>query len=219
MNKKLIAAAAACSILVLTSCASKDNSGSEISGTDASSQTVQDTPAGSADGSSEAAGTDELQIDSKRYNTDYDTLKKVTDDLFKKYYDGIQNEDYDKCFGVFPDFYRKALARESVEYNQTDDEYIKQIHNDIVKDYGDDYYAYQEITGILQLYDDSLKSTEDTINKTFNTELTVEDAYSVYCKQVTRGKLKKDSSEEIMYLLLKIDGEYYLYDNYFESAQ
>lgn len=213
MHKKIIALLSACAVLLMTSCSSKNNSSQDSTQSKASDLTQAQT---AQPGDSAAAGTDELQIASDRVNKDYDSLKDISDKLFKQYYNGIKDEDYDECFGIFPDFYRKAIEDESKEYGQTNDDYIKQINDQIKKQYGDDYYSYAEITGILQLYDDSLTQTEDTINKTFGTNVKLEDAYTVYYNQIARGSADK-GTEKLVYILLKIDGKYYMYDNYFEK--
>ena len=113
--------------------------------------------------------------------------------------------------------YKKAVEKENKEYNQENDEYIKEIDANLASTYGDDYYAYATVSAILQIVDTSLAEMESIINKSFNIDIELEDAFSVQVNQVVRGKLNS-TSEEMEYLLIKVDGKYYLYDQYYETA-
>ncbi len=160
----------------------------------------------------EPANTD---ISPDRLVTDDTEIIKIVDSCFEKYFNGIKNESHDECFSSFPDFYKKAVEEENKTYNQQNDEYIKEINSDLKASYGDDYYAYASVSAVLQIVDSSLEEMESTINKSFDISIKLEDAFSVYVQQVIRGSLDS-RSDELEYMLLKIDGEYYLYDQYYE---
>ena len=143
-------------------------------------------------------------------------LFEITKNLVDTYFKGVTQDDYDMCFSVFPDFYREALELENKYYNQTGKEYIKEINQSLKSTYGDDYYGYIEPTGALQLYDGALKNVESIVKETFGISVKIEDAYEVYFNESIRGNLDA-TSQESMYIVLKIDGEYFLYDSYYEN--
>lgn len=155
-------------------------------------------------------------INPERLNTDNTELFEITKNLVDTYFKGVTQDDYDMCFSVFPDFYREALELENKYYNQTGKEYIKEINQSLKSTYGDDYYGYIEPTGALQLYDGALKNVESIVKETFGISVKIEDAYEVYFNESIRGNLDA-TSQESMYIVLKIDGEYFLYDSYYEN--
>ena len=164
----------------------------------------------------QASQTISTEMSPDRENKDFDSLNKAASELFEQFYKGIEQEDADLCFSVFPEFYVDAITKESIEFNQTNEEYVVDINNDFKDAYGSDYYAYVDITAILQLYDESLLNLQKTINKTFDNNTVLEDAYSVYATENVRGSLNKGSQEH-EYFLIKINGKFYLYDNYYEN--
>lgn len=192
-----------------------------------SSQSVAETSVVQEQSTTEGSSTEntgeddivyEVNINSDRALKDGDEekLKDIISGLFDNYYNGIKAEDYSLCFSVFPEFYQKATEDETKELGQTNDQYIKEINAYFNETYGDDYYAFITIGNIVQLNDEVLESIKDGINKAFNVSISLEDAYSVYIDQTARGSLKKET-QNYQYIMLKIDGQYYLYDDYFES--
>lgn len=156
------------------------------------------------------------EIAEERFQADNTAIKKAAEKLFEQYYDGIKNEDFEKCFSVFPDFYKKAIENENKSYNETDDEYIKSMNASFTQTYGDDYYAFITIGTTLQLYDEVLADTQNVIKESFGADAKLEDAWFLYVSQTARGEIAKETVE-YQFMLLKIDGKYYLYDNYFEK--
>lgn len=220
--KKIIPVLLSCCFFctLLCSCEKKSSSDkvtseqslqSDSNSTVSSADSVQSGDSGNA---SVTAGTADTKISPDRLNDDYDSLEKKADSLFEKYFDGIKNDDYKTFAKVFPDFYLDALEEEGKDYNQTNEEFIKSINADNKTKYGDDYYSFAEVTAILQLTDESLETLKDSIKETFGEKVKLEDAYSVYITQNTRGSIGKDS-QDLDYLMLIIDGKYYLYDEYF----
>lgn len=214
MNKKflsLLMAGILC--FSLYSCGS---SKTETAGDSQSAETNQ--AVSSAAETNQASGSDETvytDIAADRKNDDYDSLEKEAGTLLEQYYTGIAEESHDKCFGAFPDFYKKAIEDESKSYGETNEEFMQYINESIKEGYGDDYTVYAEITAILQLTDESLSSLEEIINKSFSVNIKLEDAYSVYFNQNASGS-KDRSCDECEYKMIIIDGKYYLYDDYFE---
>lgn len=218
--KKYLSAVLACIMCFsLYSCdKEKESSVSEVS-----TNTI--TSANDTEAKNETTTTNNPQ-NTEPLNTDIAKDRLVTDNTeiiniankhFEAYFNGIKNGSHDECFSGYPDFYKKAVEKENKEYNQENDEYIKEIDANLASTYGDDYYAYATVSAILQIVDTSLAEMESIINKSFNIDIELEDAFSVQVNQVVRGKLDS-TSKEMEYLLIKVDGKYYLYDQYYETA-
>ncbi len=218
--KKIIPVLLSCCFLCTLFCScdkkttSNDSSESESKVSSAESQ-GGDTADNSDPAVTSLPVTANTDIDPDRLNTDYESLKGKASELFKNYYDGIKECDYKKFLQIFPDFYLEALEEEWKDDNQTNGEFIKLMNETNESEYGEDYYSFAEITAILQLTDDSLETLRGMIKETFGKSINLEDAYSVYITQNTRGSLKKDSVEFSDFYMLIIDGKYYLYDSFY----
>lgn len=160
---------------------------------------------------------EEAGISADRYCTDNTEITAAAENVLQTYYDGIAEENFEKFIGVFPEFYKKAIQEENKEYGETDDEYMKWMKQELVKNYGEDFYAFPEITSVLQINDESLKDLEGRVLDAFGTDVKFDDLYYVYFKQCVRGNLNK-SSDAFEYCLMNIGGKYYLYDTYFEEG-
>lgn len=228
--KKIIPVLLSCCFFCTLLCSCQENSSSDadtqsdnkttdssVDSVQSENKTTEDDEGSLSDNSQTASvvtGTADTKISPDRLNDDYASLEKKADELFKKYYDGIKKDDYKTFAKVFPDFYLEALEEEGKDYNQTNEEFIKSINSDNKSKYGDDYYSFAKVTAILQLTDESLNTLKTSIKDTFGKKVKLEDAYSVYITQTTRGSITKDSAD-MDYIMLIIDGKYYLYDEYF----
>ena len=159
-------------------------------------------------------------ISEDRYCVDDTEITEISSGLLDKYYQGMAEADFDKCFESFPDFYKKAVEDENKDYNETNEEYMKNIKQSFIDDYGDDFYIFSNVTSVLQLNDDSLKIIQQGINSTFETEkeIEIEDAYYLYFKESIRGSINK-GTKALEFSVIRIDGEYYLYDSYYEDCE
>ena len=158
---------------------------------------------------------EEAGISEDRYCTDNSEITKVAEELLKQYCDGMTEADHEKCFGAFPDFYRKAVEDENKQYGETNEQYMKSIKDGFAESYGDDFYIFATVSSVLQLSDESLKSFKERIDKSFEIDANVEDLYYVYFTENVRGS-KNKSSDELEFILPVIDGKTYLYDDYYE---
>ena len=97
---------------------------------------------------------------------------------------------------------------------------MKNIKQSFIDDYGDDFYIFSNVTSVLRLNDDSLKIIQQGINSTFETEkeIEIEDAYYLYFKESIRGSINK-GTKALEFSVIRIDGEYYLYDSYYEDYE
>lgn len=225
--KKIISIFLSCCFLctLLASCSGESSSDRSSAGnTDSEIKTTSLDQSSKSDIGDEETDTTQSQVTGNtdiaadRLNDDYDSLEKEASALFKKYYDGIEKDDYKTFSAVFPDFYLNALEEEGKEYNQTNEEFLKSINETNKSTYGDDFYSFATITAILQLTDESLDTLNSSIKDTFGTKKKIEDAYSVYMTQTIRGSVSKDSMD-MNYIMVIIDGKYYLYDEYFAYKQ
>ena len=160
----------------------------------------------------------EAGISEDRYCTDNAEITKKAEEILKIYYEGITEADHDKCLGVFPDFYKKAIEKDNEEYNETNEEYMHSIRQGIIDQYGDDFYVFPTVTSVLQINDESLDSLEKRIASAFDTEIKLDDLYYVYFTETRRGSLDK-STNPMEFSILVEDGKYYLYDTYFERGE
>ena len=99
---------------------------------------------------------------------------------------------------------------------------MQDVLDDYKKYYGDDFDIKYQVSeengekGILFLYDDSIANFKDIIKTTYNKDVNLEEAYTVYITESISGSENSDSQKS-EWFLLKIDGKYYLYENYYES--
>lgn len=114
------------------------------------------------------------------------------------------------------------LEKEVEVCEQTHEEYMQSIYDDYVQMYGDDFEIKFQVSddengtkGILSL-ESSIDEFKDILKETYDRDVNLEEAYTIYITTVTTGSLDSYNVQEEWYLL-KIDGEYYLYENYYES--
>lgn len=155
-------------------------------------------------------------ISPDRFNDNNTELFEVTKKLLDTYYKGVSEENFDLCFSSYAYFYSEAMKIENKYYDITEKEYMSEYNAELKNTYGDDYYAYVVIIGALQLYDEGLAQMEKNIEKAFDIKLELEDAYEMYYEEYIRGNLNSTTNQGAIYLL-KIDGEYVLYNDFYET--
>lgn len=160
----------------------------------------------------------EKGISEERYCVDNTYILSKSEEMLKIYYEGITEADHDKCFDVFPDFYKKAVEKENMEYGETNEEYMQSLRDNFVEKFGDDFYIFPSLSSVLQLSDESLKEIEVSINNAFKLDIKLKDGYMVYFSETTRGKLDKQT-QALRFMVLNIDENYYLYDDYYEYVE
>lgn len=165
------------------------------------------------------------QIDGKDFEHNYtaEELEEMFYGFVKNYYDGTKEADFDKCFADFPSFYMDMLEKEVAICKQTHEEYMQDILLDYKLNYGDDFDFTVEIAedeqstkGILCLSADSLNEIKAIIKETYDTDITVDEAYVVYADITTKGSVDT-YNEQVKWFMLKIDGKMYLYEPYYET--
>lgn len=192
-------------ILALTGCSSQDNAQTEsVSNDDSTSQIVS----------------------SDKNNSESELAQQIEDiclEFVNNYYNGTMEKDFDKCFGNFPDFYLEMLEKETEICGETHDEYMQGIYNDYAETYGDDFKITSRVSddgngtkGILKLSDESTKDMKKIFKETYNKDVNLEKAYTVYITTVTKGS-ENEVSEESEWYILEIDGKNYLYERYYEN--
>lgn len=156
------------------------------------------------------------EINKKRKNDDIESLKKISKEILLKHRDGINKLNFNECFDIYPDFYVEKV-REDMKILETSElEYIKSYKEGITDIYGLDYEINITIDSILQLSDESLKGTNESINRVFDIDIKLEDAYIVNYLEIINGDKDLGRFEEEA-LLLKIKNHYYLYDFTYEQ--
>lgn len=153
-----------------------------------------------------------------------DEIETICIDFLTDYYDGTKEADFDKCFGNFPDFYLDMLEKEVDVCGETHEEYMQGIYNDYVESFGDDFNISFQVAdsgdgngkGILYLYDDSLEEFKNIFKDTYGADVNLEEAYTIYITTAMSGS-KTSYTEDSEWFILKIDGKYYLYENYYET--
>lgn len=196
-------------LLTLAGCTSQDMAASS-SGTDS----------GISSAASGTSASDTVKSQSSALSAEEIETKCL--ELLDNYYTGTKEADFDKCFGNFPDFYIDMLEKEVGICGETHEEYMQAVLDDYKEWYGDDFdikYTVAEDNGekgILFLYDDSIADFKDIIKNTYNKDVNLEEAYTVYINENISGS-KSSDSQKSEWFLLKIDGKYYLYENYYES--
>ncbi|MBP1592497.1 MAG: hypothetical protein ILP22_10690 [Oscillospiraceae bacterium] len=225
-NKRLKRSAAfLAALLMLLPCAGcSGNNGSQGGGGNASSASDQNNASSVKLPKRAAKLTDEQKKDAsdkniseERFCTDNEQITKVAEDLLKQYCDGMTEADHDKCFDVFPAFYKKAVEKENSECGDTNEQYMQSIKKGFADSYGDDFYIFPTVTSVLQLSDESLEGTEERLKKSFGEDISLDDLYYVYFNENVRGS-KNKSSDALEFFILVMDENCYLYDDYYETA-
>ncbi|MBE6853275.1 MAG: hypothetical protein E7505_07335 [Ruminococcus sp.] len=186
---------------------SGDKTSSTTESTDSASQSGTESKELSDD---EKKSAKEKGISEDRYCTDAEGIKKISLELFEKYYGGITSLDYDMHSSVFFDFYKEALEKEIKEHGQTTDEYMKEILDTVSESYGDNFYMFASVDSVSQINDESIESFEGLLSDKFGTEVEIEDLYTLHYFEIARGRSNKTTLPREM-LLVKTDGDFYLY--------
>lgn len=165
----------------------------------------------------------EIEGISFEHNLTNEELEKIFYEYIGDYYDGTKEADFDKCFGHFPDFYMEMLEKEVKVCNQTHEQYMQDILLDYKLNYGDDFDITYKISedeqknkGILCLSTDSVEQIKEIFKETYSKDVNVEEAYTIYADVTTKGSVDT-YSEQMKWFLLKIDGNMYLYEAYYET--
>ncbi len=156
------------------------------------------------------------EINKKRKNDDFESMKKLSLDLLNTYYDGIKKVDFDKCFSKYADFYKERLEKDMEKEKISKVEYMKDMQNYYKENFGEDFDILLTYEYAVQLADELLKDTNETINSTFGKSIKLEDAYEISVIERVQGKLGTEEFEMKWYIF-KIDGEFYLYDGAYEQ--
>lgn len=159
---------------------------------------------------------EEVGISEDRYCTDNTSATNIALGVLQQYYEGLAEADHEKCFTAFPDFYKKAIEDENKEYGDTNEEYMQSIKTRFIEIYGDDFKISPKINSVLQINDESMAGLQERINATFGTDIKLEDVYYIYFSENITGSLKT-AENPLEFSLLCIDGNYLLYDAYFEN--
>lgn len=177
------------------------------------------------DSNNNSAGTAENSsvadnLESTGDSTEYDKLVESFTPLVDSYYNSIMNKDYDEFSSVFPEFYLKALENESGigKDGYTGKDFMQNNYDWYVNQYGDDFdYAY-EFGDIARIMPDSIEECKASIKQYLDADVDIEEAYAVNVQEkVTGSKLETPVYNEIPWLILKIDGKYWLYETYYEK--
>ena len=157
-------------------------------------------------------------ISEDRFCIDNTDITKTAEELLKQYCEGMAEADHDKCFDVFPSFYKKAVEDENKQYGETNEQYMQSLKDGFAEKYGDDFYIFATISAVFQLSDESLEAVKESIDKSFGVNVNIEDIYSVSFTENIRGS-KNKTSDSLEFILPVIDGKTYLYDDYYETYE
>lgn len=214
MKKTVIFSLLAAFCLSLSACSNGDKSSSSVA------DSKNDSVGSSASDTSSVAGGTMPDVDSKisddRKSDDHDALVAKFTPLFRQYYAGITEKNFDKCFGIFPSFYQEAVKAECKENGQTTDQYMETIYQSEAAECGEDFNITFTFDQFFQLTDESLATYQNILKDSFGFTDKIEDAYSVKVTESTRGT-SSSTSYELEWFVFQIDGTLYLYENYYEK--
>ncbi len=206
-------------ILALTGCENEtEETSADISVNNAETTAITENKEDSSEMTAEKITT---MKDDKKFLS-RDEIEETFLAIVEDYYKGTEEADFDKCFGNFPDFYLEMLEKEVEVCKQTHEEYMQSIHDYYVETYGEDFSISFVVTedkegskGILNL-EQSLVDFEEVIKETYGKDIHLQEAYTIYLTTTTKGSVNAESIRE-EWFMLKIDGKYYIYENYYES--
>lgn len=159
-------------------------------------------------------------LESTGDSAEYDKLVESFTPLIDSWYNSIMNKDYKEFSSIFPDFYLKAVKKEANidENGYTEEDFMQDNYDWYVNQYGSDFdYAY-EFGDIARIMPDSIEECKASIKQYLDADVDIEEAYAVNVQEkVTGSKLETLVYNEIPWLILKIDGKYWLYETYYEK--
>lgn len=139
--------------------------------------------------------------------------------MIQTHYDGIIEEDYDKCFGVYASFYQSAVADEWAYYNyRSNDEYIEGSADTLKEKFGDDVTITLDVVDTERLALKRISKYKKLIKDIFELGTPhITDGVEVIVS-VTYSGFICEETEQTAWTAFLINDEWYLYDSYYEDV-
>lgn len=139
--------------------------------------------------------------------------------MIEEHYDGILEENYDKCFGNYAPFYRAAVEDELKYYNyKSKEEYISGSRETLTSKFGDDVEISIEIIDSERLALKRISDYKKLIKDIFALGTPhITDGIQIVTN-VTYSGFICEESEQTAWTAFLINDEWYLYDSYYEDV-
>ena len=139
--------------------------------------------------------------------------------MIEEHYDGILEDDYEKCFGHYAPFYRAAVEDELKYYNyNSKDEYISGSREMITNKFGDDVEISIEVIDAERLALKRISDYKKLIKNIFQLGTPhITDGIQIVTN-VTYSGFICEESEQTAWTAFLINDEWYLYDSYYEEV-
>lgn len=139
--------------------------------------------------------------------------------IIQTHYDGILEEDYDKCFGVYAPFYQAAVADEWYYYNfSSEEEYIKGSSEQIKQKFGDDVTVTIEVADSYRLPLDEISDYKKMIKDIFEEgSPNITDGVEIVANVKYSGFIYEETEQTVWHGFL-INDKWYIYDSYYEDV-
>lgn len=159
------------------------------------------------------------EIEKREEELPNDTIMETVLPMIQTHYDGILEEDYDKCFGVYAPFYQSAVNDEWYYYNySSQDEYIKGSADSIKEKFGDDVTIEINVIDTQRLALKRISDYKKLIKNIFALGTPhITDGIEVITEITYSGNLDENTEQTAWYGFL-INDEWYLYDAYYEDV-
>lgn len=159
------------------------------------------------------------EVEKREQQLSNDTIMETVLPMIETHYDGILEEDYDKCFGVYAQFYQSAVADEWYYYNySSNEEYIKGSADSLKETFGDDVEISVDVTDTKRLTLKQISDYKKLIKEIFALGTPhITDALEVTADVTYKGSVSEDCQETVWEAFL-INDKWFLYDSYYEDV-
>ncbi len=148
-----------------------------------------------------------------------DDVMSTAMELIETHYDGVLEEDAEKCFGVYAPFYQAAVSDELKYYNFSSlEEYIDGSSEKLKENFGDDVEISVEAVDFYRLELSKISDYKKLIKDIFEMGApNITDGVEIITSVTYSGSLDEETEQTAWYAFL-IDNKWYIYDSYYEDV-
>ncbi len=161
----------------------------------------------------------ESEMEKREASLPLEEVKTTAVELIQTHYDGVIEEDAEKCFGVYAPFYQQAVEDELTYYNyKTLEEYIDGSSEKLKEQFGNDVSVSIDISEYSRLELSEISDYKKLIKDIFELgSPNITDAAEFVINVTYEGNLNSDTEQCTWYTFL-INNKWYIYDSYYEDV-
>lgn len=157
-----------------------------------------------------------LSCDKKSNEKGSDVNSKITA-LVDDHFDALERGDYEKYSSLYPDFYIDMYEQFAVGYGYANGEayFIDTEYGYYVMALGDNFSIKATVKSTEKMSEEELQTGETAIKQTYNADVKLDCGYVIEITEEASGSSNSETEEYEM-MVLEIDNELYVYNQYFE---